>query len=115
MREIKFRFWDPRHKLMLQDHDGWTEDIGINFALECSASYGYIPLQYTGWKDKNGGEVYEGDIISWEGAYILWDEQLCCFAFNFKGSETPAVPLFHIHEPFQVLGNIFQHPNLINK
>lgn len=61
MRELKFRFWST-DKVMMDDHEGWVENIGINEALSCSAGYGYIIMQYTGLKDKNRKELYEGDL-----------------------------------------------------
>lgn len=72
-----------------------------------------IWMLFTGIKDKRGKKVFEGDIVSKEGAYIVYDSGLSCFCFQFKGSKTPPVPLFHNHKPFAVLGNIYENSDLL--
>lgn len=69
MREIKFRFWEPYDGgRMVSDHDGWYEGVGINEAIQASVEdYDYKIMQYTGLKDDEDVEIYEGDII--EGSY----------------------------------------------
>ena len=62
MRDIKFRFWTP-DKRMIDDHEGWVQGIGINQALRWSSEYGYITMQFTGLQDKNGKDVYTGDLV----------------------------------------------------
>lgn len=91
MREIKFRVWDKERNKMRWECDNLL--IGLdgylfwNFGNTCNVIGGqkrhpeYILMQYTGLKDKNGKEIYEGDIVkflesSWEvqfsnGAFIL--------------------------------------------
>lgn len=64
MRKIKFRVWDNLHKLMLYEFSGWDDCVDIlSEVWKYFIGGDYIIMQYTGIKDINNIEVYEGDIV----------------------------------------------------
>jgi hypothetical protein len=58
MREIKFRAWDGEKMIFPSDPDTYSKFV--RGELVCP---GVILMQYTGLEDKNGKEIYEGDIV----------------------------------------------------
>jgi len=61
MREIKFRLWDQVNEKFI-----YCDLFDINKSVLSSVNEeDHIPQEYTGLKDENGKEIYEGDIIQW--------------------------------------------------
>lgn len=122
--EIKFRAWDPINKRMYKnpfivfdeygaeaydDHQEWEDCIQRKSIL----------MQFTGLKDKDGKEIFEGDIV--QSVHILPDYPIkiapviresacewswCCFGHIHEA-------LTHPGESFTIIGNIYETPELL--
>lgn len=113
MREIKFRAWDMKKKQMLTIFDS---SVGSDWYLP-SWKENYKVMQYTGLTDKNGTEIYEGDIISYnksrEVVYFDTSLRIPCFTTGIGlGSSTKRHP-YVITKRHEVIGNIYENPELL--
>ena len=142
MREIKFRAWNKKDKKILSPQDLWKCGFYLDPVNGVFCAYGVdplfpedpdkegmgenedlIPLQYTSLKDKNGKEIYEGDIINWKDnllevkwgsvGWILFGRLFKKFGYpvadgcnevNTKGYAVVS----------EIIGNIYEHPHLLN-
>lgn len=122
MREFKFRALDTQTKKL----EPWkVVEHMVMWSFNHKPGGGgqdrYIFLQYTGLKDKNGVEIYEGDIVSYGGQWrsvvsfgefqvYTEDDSYWCLGWRADDSELDphSEPLGYI-----VIGNIYENPNLL--
>ena len=120
MREIKFRAWDDITKEMFDD----IQNSNVFEGFLNSGSYDI--MQFTGLHDKNGKEIYGGDLLKWEHSEHLlevrwnnigWD----LFSKLFKkfglpdGSYCSSFNVLGYLRKSKIIGNIYENPELIKK
>lgn len=131
MREIKFRAWDKVTKQLVEiDSIGWVNDaLYIEVSLPdprgneqtyrvSRATTNCEIMQYTGLKDKNGKEIYEGDIRvgkyyfqeeAKRGVEVMtWHEKEGYW--YWKNVSPSYIPDFI---EVEVIGNIYENPELV--
>ncbi len=122
MREIKFRAWNIKDK--------WMEEVlpvdnsGLNVFFK-DLSKTHIIMQFTGLKDKNGKEIYEGDVVAYPqgpsqdcdkesvNLEVLWDEENGMWVADFYWLERTEKKRIFDNNSVKVIGNIHENPKLL--
>lgn len=77
-------------------------------------------MQSTGLKDKNGKEIFEGDIVDYKGrkAVVKWHGSYASFIYRFVDELKERVsewhPLFLAYYHFEIIGNIYENKELLD-
>lgn len=123
MREIKFRAW-LSGKMVSTDRA--ILEISLRGFHQTDS---YVLMQYTGLKDKNGKEIYEGDVIrlTWmsapyqgcddderEPAEDIGTMEFSSGCFHFNGKQLSVYTHFHYNNTDrEIIGNIYENPELV--
>lgn len=124
----RFRAWDKTCKTMYEADDIMYIDFEEKeicvktLFFEKASRYDFddiVLMQSTGLKDKNGKEIFEGDIVDYKGrkAVIKWHGSYASFIYMFvdelenRGQEWDPLYLSYYH--FEVIGNKFETPEFL--
>ena len=132
MRQIKFRAFDKKEKTMFYDINllssskatlEWSNGAGGGEWVNPDGK-NYEVMQFTGLKDKNGKDVFEGDIVKWNDellevrwgkcGWILFGKLFKKFGFP-NGDTCCEIQTNNYLINSEVIGNIYENTELLTK
>lgn len=129
MRDIKFRIWDgTKNEWLASSNKDALPYYGFALVGEVmtvqsppvwSLDEGNVIEQYTGLKDKNGTEIYEGDIIKVEGDAEIYRVEWIYSGFGLEPRyNSPRYPILgnvKLRKKIEVIGSIHENPELLEE
>ena len=129
---LKFRVWDKEENRMILPKYLYSIDLlkeQVTERTKCNYTFSLhsIPfdkvkfMQSTGLKDKNGKEIFEGDIVNYKGrkAIIKWHGSYASFIYRFVDElnkrSAEWYPLYLAYLKCEVIGNIYENPELLEE
>lgn len=124
----KFRAWHNELGRMMSIKNMWfqasrIEELELNDAVMNEHITAYPDeielMQSTGLKDKNGKEIFEGDVVDYKGrkAIIKWNGSYASFIYRFVDElnkrSAEWYPLYLAYLKCEVIGNIYENPELL--
>ena len=121
MREIKFRAWDKVHKKMLEPSNVGDMMFSYGQNYDHIKSSDAFIMQYTGLKDKNGKEIYEGDLLLVDErrtVKVYWHDELAMYDTKFISDNLPSNFFNELRNlswkhRTEIIGNIYENPELL--
>ena len=127
-RQIKFRAWNKDdNRTMFYSENGNQQSQALMVFFSGCSGRNVVIMQYTGLNDKNGKEIYEGDIVKFQNtdwndydnikkdyiqkeftSEVEWNKEYVCFEFDndnidFEGATVP-------FKKTEIIGNIYENP-----
>lgn len=129
----KFRAWDVHEKKMFTNdqliiwngnvYANDNPELNVNNLKGWSIDEKYL-MQYTGLRDKNGREIYEGDVVRYECCFesyveeVIYDDKHCNFGTIDKDEKTfsfdALISDFDV-DCFEVVGNKYENLELLGE
>nr|DAT86514.1 MAG TPA: YopX protein [Caudoviricetes sp.] len=123
-REIKFRAWHKDLKKMFKigqitlEKGTWNFEPNDRDFIGMSIPYqpSFVLMQYIGLHDKNGKEIYEGDIlksIQWNDIYLVKQIRTAYYLCRKGKNGFNKITTWNNAEKSEVIGNIYDNPELL--